>query len=263
MLSPLESYRFFYLFPRAERITRVSSALQEGQNRLGRAVKLTNIFVNTFSYYRASRRQPESLHAYKQQWASHVLSKLNVQALPLKKNYPRSPGTLWLGNHISYLDIPLLLYYFPHLSFVAKAEVSRWPIIGTGAKHIGVIFVNRNDKTDRSLARERIKEYLAAGNDLVIFPSGTTRLRETEEWRLGAFEIAHQLGCWVQGFCMSYQPLRPAAYIDEDILLPHMLNLIGRKKPIRASLTLKKPFRVSNPARASQALREWCLKTRP
>ncbi|MCX7674821.1 MAG: 1-acyl-sn-glycerol-3-phosphate acyltransferase [Bdellovibrionaceae bacterium] len=261
MSPPLGFYLFDQAFRRPSLIPELLRVTQQTQEQIATIFSLTQIFGNTLNYYRTSHRQPELSLSLKQQWAADVLSKLNIQLTPLKKDYPRTAGTLWLGNHISYLDIPLLLYYFPHLSFVAKAEVRRWPVIGAGARHIGVIFVNRSNKADRSLARERIKEYLASGHDLVIFPSGTTRLREGEDWRLGAFEIAHQLGCWVQGFCISYQPLRPAAYIGDDILLPHMLNLLGRKTPIRASLTLKKPFRISHPARASQALREWCLKT--
>lgn len=261
MLSHLNRYPLYHLAHTQPFTSKLSSSFRNGHNQISKIVRLANIFRNTLGCYYTSRRQPELLHTNKQEWAAEVLSKLNVQLTPLTKSYTHTPGTLWLGNHVSYLDIPLLLNYFPHLSFVAKTEVRRWPVIGSGARHIGVIFVDRGNKADRSQAREHIKKHLASGHDLVIFPSGTTRLKETEDWRLGAFEIAHQLGCWVQGFCINYHPLRPAAYIDDDILLPHMFNLMGRKKPIQASLALKKPFRVSHPAQASQALREWCLKT--
>jgi 1-acyl-sn-glycerol-3-phosphate acyltransferase len=49
-----------------------------------------------------------------------------------------------VGNHLSYLDIPLLMQSSPNISFVAKEEVGRWPVIGAGAHALNTIFVKRS-----------------------------------------------------------------------------------------------------------------------
>src|SRR5262245_50175355 len=50
--------------------------------------------------------------------------------------------TLYVCNHVSYLDIEVLGALIPG-SFVAKAEVAGWPFIGTLAKAQRTIFIER------------------------------------------------------------------------------------------------------------------------
>src|SRR5512146_267174 len=58
-------------------------------------------------------------------------------------------GGLIAANHASWLDIPVLSAVTP-LSFVAKAEVNRWPFFGTQARLQRTVFVRR----ERSKALE-------------------------------------------------------------------------------------------------------------
>ena len=87
-------------------------------------------------------------------WAREMFACLNIKvsrsAIP-ELNRP----CLFVGNHISYLDIPLLLYYFPVL-FVAKKEIASWPIIGSAARFINTILVDRGNAKSRQLARDHI-----------------------------------------------------------------------------------------------------------
>ena len=38
--------------------------------------------------------------------------------------------TIYIGNHISYLDIPAIASVLTYGSFVAKKDVSSWPVFG-------------------------------------------------------------------------------------------------------------------------------------
>ena len=50
---------------------------------------------------------------------------------------------LFISNHLSYLDIPILGSRYP-LRFVAKSEVKDWPLFGFLAKLSKTIFISRN-----------------------------------------------------------------------------------------------------------------------
>ncbi|MGZ9106910.1 MAG: lysophospholipid acyltransferase family protein, partial [Rhodoplanes sp.] len=51
-------------------------------------------------------------------------------------------STLFVANHVSYLDIPVIARYVD-ATFVAKADVARWPLFGQAAKLTRTIFVQR------------------------------------------------------------------------------------------------------------------------
>src|SRR5690606_29403797 len=54
----------------------------------------------------------------------------------------RAPSTLYVGNHVSWLDIPVMGAQLP-VSFIAKREVGDWGPFGTLARLQRTIFVDR------------------------------------------------------------------------------------------------------------------------
>ena len=79
---------------------------------------------------------------------------------------------LFVSNHSSWLDIPGLGGQLD-ACFVAKDDVGRWPVISTIAKLGRSVFVSR---ARGSTGRERnaMVDRLAAGDNLLLFPEGTT-----------------------------------------------------------------------------------------
>ena len=51
---------------------------------------------------------------------------------------------LYVSNHVTYLDIIILNKLLP-VNFIAKDEISRWPIIGSLASKTGTLFIKRGD----------------------------------------------------------------------------------------------------------------------
>jgi len=87
------------------------------------------------------------------------------------KGNARRP-VIYVSNHSSWIDVPVLggrLF----ACFVAKEEVGRWPVVGTVARLGRTIFVSRQRK---AIGRERddMRLRLAAGDDLILFPEGTS-----------------------------------------------------------------------------------------
>lgn len=84
----------------------------------------------------------------------------------------RARPTLFVSNHVSYLDIPVMGSVVP-VSFVAKVEVAQWPGYGLLAKLQRTVFVDRRRHTTAK-QRDSIQARLVAGDQLVLFPEGTS-----------------------------------------------------------------------------------------
>ncbi|MGK0376105.1 MAG: 1-acyl-sn-glycerol-3-phosphate acyltransferase [Arenicella sp.] len=79
--------------------------------------------------------------------------------------------TLYVSNHVSYLDI-FVLGRLPAY-FIAKSEVANWPVFGKLAEFQNTLFIERTaGKTGQQL--ETLKQHLAKGNSLTLFPEGTS-----------------------------------------------------------------------------------------
>jgi len=79
---------------------------------------------------------------------------------------------LLISNHASYLDIIILGSLFK-TSFIAKKEISKWPLLGILAKLQNTIFIDRRVSSLKSQENKIIK-HLNEKKNLVIFPEGTS-----------------------------------------------------------------------------------------
>lgn len=79
---------------------------------------------------------------------------------------------LFVVNHSSWVDIVALGSVLP-ACFVAKGEIAHWPGLSLIAKLGRTVFVSRKRA---GLERERgdMSQRLAAGDNLILFPEGTT-----------------------------------------------------------------------------------------
>lgn len=80
--------------------------------------------------------------------------------------------TLFVSNHSSYLDIEVLGSLI-ECSFIAKAEMIHWPMIGWLARLQRSVFVDRRRSNVSEHANE-VAIRLAQGDNLVLFAEGTT-----------------------------------------------------------------------------------------
>ena len=81
-------------------------------------------------------------------------------------------ATLFVANHVSYLDIPVIARY-ADATFVAKADVARWPLLGQAAKVTRTIFIQRVGAEARQQGGQML-DRLAAGENLMLFAEGTS-----------------------------------------------------------------------------------------
>lgn len=81
--------------------------------------------------------------------------------------------TLFVSNHCSYLDISVLGGLIEG-SFVAKNEVAGWPLFGLLAKLQQTVFVDRGRRGQVDRQRDMMRTRLEAGDNLILFPEGTS-----------------------------------------------------------------------------------------
>lgn len=198
----------------------------------------------------------KDLVALKKKWATESLDILDVKVTLIGKPHHKGP-LLLLGNHISYLDIPLLMSVVPEVSFLSKKEIKYWPVIGAATKRAHTIFVKRGSPESRAQSKKIIEKSLSKDKSVIAaFPAGTTTMRESIPWRYGLFETAFVRKVKIQPFRIRYVPKRKVAFIDDDEFLPHILEL-SRLKKIHAVIEFHEPVDVIDPIQCSQRWHKW------
>ena len=181
----------------------------------------------------------------------------------------RERSVLYVVNHVSYLDI-LILGSCMNGSFIAKAEVATWPIIGWLAWLQRTEFIVR-----RSIrAREQLKSLrtrLTDGDRLILFPEGTSSNGiYVLPFKTALFQMAQPLGngqpVMVQPISIAYThlegiPLRRGLrhffswYGDMEIL-PHLWYMLGLGK-VRTALIFHQPVQMAQ-FNNRQSLAQYC-----
>lgn len=82
-------------------------------------------------------------------------------------------GRLVLPNHVSFLDVFVMDSILPS-SFVAKAEIARWPVFGLIAKQVDTIFIERGNRRALLGIGQGMQKALEEGKNVLMFPEGTT-----------------------------------------------------------------------------------------
>ena len=86
-------------------------------------------------------------------------------------DFPRTGPVLVAANHLSYFDIPFLLIFLPRPPiFVAKQEVTAFPLVGRLVNRLGTVSIRRGE-SDRRAIRHSLA-VLENDDVLLIFPGG-------------------------------------------------------------------------------------------
>lgn len=86
---------------------------------------------------------------------------------------PLANPVMFVANHVSWLDIELV-HSQRAACFVAKAEISRWPLIGWLASRGGTIYHRRGSNDSLAHAMATMAARLQAGRAVAAFPEGGT-----------------------------------------------------------------------------------------
>lgn len=104
-------------------------------------------------------------------WGKSICKILSIE-VEVKGSVPEPPFFL-VSNHLSYVDI-MIYYNTLNTTFVSKAEVKNWPVIGFMAKTLEVIFIDRRRKSDVARVNQSVADHITEYKGVVLFPEGTT-----------------------------------------------------------------------------------------
>jgi 1-acyl-sn-glycerol-3-phosphate acyltransferase len=150
--------------------------------------------------------------------------KVGVEGLP---EVDASHPVVYMANHLSFLDGPLLLFLVPRSPrIILKASIFRIPVFGLGMRYVGFVPVNRRGENSgragiekaASLMRDRKYSFL-------IFPEGTrSRDGRVQPFRRGGFFLALAAGA----------PIVPVSIEGTFRLMPR-----GRWVPRRGTIRVR------------------------
>lgn len=177
---------------------------------------------------------------------------------------PSGPGTLYVCNHISWMDIAVLGGALD-ANFIAKSDVRGWPIIGPLSRRSGTLFVAREERHRVHHQADQIGQKLKSGRSLVLFAEGTTSDGLTIlPFRSSLFEAAMHATC-IQPIAVGYHRgdgarlpddvMRTIGWTGDEELLPNLAQV--SKLWISAEIRLAPAF-VLQPGMTRKALAERC-----
>ena len=132
-----------------------------------------------------------------QRWARSLLRKAGVEVeVSGLENIPGCPA-VFVANHQSYFDIPVLLSWLdrPH-PLVAKQEIRKLPLIRSWMKLLDCVFIDReNPRQSVAALGEAARNMAERGRSFIIFPEGTrSRGDRVGEFKNGGFRVALKSG---------------------------------------------------------------------
>ncbi len=163
-----------------------------------------------------------------QWWARKACRILNLQ---ISSEGTRSTQpTLFVANHISWLDIPCLLSQLDAVC-VSKHEVKHWPLIGRMAMHAGTVFIRRGEHAAADVA-EQMARTLTNHRSIVLFPEGTSTSGETvRTFHSRLYQAAIHTHSMVQAVALAYphaagvNPVAP--FVGDVTLFQHLWRVAG------------------------------------
>lgn len=158
---------------------------------------------------------------------------------------PLRRDVFFLANHLSWLDIPAIAGA-TGTAFVAKAEVSRVPVVGWLCSLNRTVFVQREARMGVAAQINALRDALADNWTVTIFPEGTT----TDGHSLLPFKssILQVLdppppSVMVQPVLVDYGALaEELCWIGDDEGMAHALRIAGRRGTFPLRLHFLEPF---------------------
>jgi 1-acyl-sn-glycerol-3-phosphate acyltransferase len=175
---------------------------------------------------------------------------------------PPRGGFLLVANHLSYVDVILLLATC-NVVLLSKAEVKHWPVLGLLARTTGTLFVDRSRKSDLPRAIATVEGALARGFGVVVFPEATSSDGSgILPFKPSLFSVAERLPEGVYWAVLRYETNEPDAHASDVVCWwgdmtfgPHFLRIL-RLRGFRAHVVFgPAPIRASDRKLLSAAVR--------
>ncbi len=91
-----------------------------------------------------------------------------------EENIPKDRTCLFVSNHQSNFDTAVYLRYLGvPISFIAKKELTKIPILSSMMKNMNAMFIDRKDIRNSAQTMLQAMEYIKQGYNVFVYPEGT------------------------------------------------------------------------------------------
>jgi len=121
--------------------------------------------------------------------------------------HDRTRQYVFVFNHISYMDIPIIMKAIrqQHFRILGKADMAKIPVFGFLYRN-AVVMVDRSSAEKRAASVQKLKAVIRKGISVVIAPEGTFNMtgKPLKDFYDGAFKIAIE----------TQTPIKPVLFLD-------------------------------------------------
>jgi 1-acyl-sn-glycerol-3-phosphate acyltransferase len=190
-------------------------------------------------------------------WVSRTLGlKISVQG----QIDPAIKSALIVANHSSWLDIVVINSIQP-AAFIAKAEIEKWPVVGSLVARSGTLFIERGKRSAVHKVLQDAVDRLKQGRFVAVFPEGTTNDgKGLLPFHGNLMEAAIRAGVPVQALAIAYRNskgtlAKSVEFIGDTTFVASMLSVLA-DNDLRVTVTTlpsQLPLEYSRHELASQA----------
>ncbi len=175
-----------------------------------------------------------------QWWCKNLLAAFNLRVsshgyIPAPNAQPTT--TMFVANHISWSDIHAINSIIA-LRFIAKSEIKNWPVFGYLVSRANTLFIDRSKKRDAKRTIDVAIQSLQAGDNLCLFPEGTTTDGTTmQPFKSSLIQAAIEAKASIWPVAIRYPHPNGGvnvnvAYAGETTLMESMQNILAQKQPV-------------------------------
>ncbi len=180
------------------------------------------------------------------QAADAILKALNIQVQVHGLEHFAKQKSLIVSNHASWMDVFVLLSISP-MSFIAKQEISKWPLIGRIVRNGGTVFINRNNRKDSAKINHIITEHLQQNAAVAFFPeAGIADGKNIQPFKAALFQSALDSDALTQPVTINYMNQdnshNDAAIYDDSVNLLQSLWRVISTDGMLIQIYISKPL---------------------
>ena len=175
-------------------------------------------------------------------WAKCILVASGIKVTVKGRSNIDSAGSyIYMSNHLSNFDIPVLLAYLPvQFRWLAKAELFKIPLFGYAMQRAGYISIDRSNFKSAVQSLKRAAKNIRDGVSVLIFPEGTrSQDCNIQQFKKGGFVLAVDSGV----------PIIPVIIHGTWPIMPKKRILF---KPGNVILEIAKPIKSSDYTRKTK-----------
>lgn len=168
-----------------------------------------------------------------------------VDARSARERSRTATGALHIAGHVSWTDVVVLTAVQPS-TFVARADLVDWPILGRLARAMNVLPIDRARLRELPGVIEQVADRVRAGGSVVVFPEATTWCgRAYGSLRPALLQAAIDSETWVQPIRLRYvdltgDPTTATCFVGDETI-GTSIGRIFRLRGIRAEVEFTAP----------------------